>query len=95
MLRTVLISAAAIALFPAAAQAQFLLMADDNDHKLVVNQWAESGVFERRAVSALAVPGDGLSEPGAGTVNHLTPGAPLGSDAFDHKAVVGEQNRAF
>lgn len=95
MLRIVLISAAAIAVSAGAAQAQFLLMADDNDNKLVINEWAgetaDSSAFERRAVSALAAPAEGPS----GVVNHLTPGSPVGSDAFDHKAVAGENLDAF
>ena len=95
MIRTLLASAAAVALSAGAAQAQFLLVPDDNDHKQVVNQWAgatsHSSVFEQSAVSALRLPAEGLSA----IVNQLTPGAPLGSDAFDHKAVAGENLHAF
>jgi hypothetical protein len=95
MLRTLLISAATLAVSAAAAQAQFLLMASDNDHKLVVNEWAETGSFERRAVSALEAPAVALPGPSAGAVGHLTPGAPLGGDALDHKVVAGERPGSF
>ena len=94
MIRILLASAAAVALSAGALQAQFLLVPDDNDHKQVVNQWAgatHSNLFERSAVSALRLPADGLPA----IVNQLTPGAPLGSDAFDHKAVAGENLHAF
>lgn len=40
MIRTTLVTAAAVAITSGTASAQFLLFSDENDHKLVVNEYA-------------------------------------------------------